>query len=128
MKLRFYTGKGLARFPGSASAGQYPHYIGRVREPVMVDGHATWPATTEPSEYNVVPTTPQGAMLSARFADLARVKSIFPADQETATALGVEFVAVEVVDGAVVERAAARVKRASFVARKTEPLTPSAEE
>jgi hypothetical protein len=96
MQLRFHSREDLLAYvPGSvARFGQSPHYVGRVHVRGDKETASSFPATREP--FCVPDDTPQ----KARWAKLCREGAIWPADPDTAAALGVAFVPVVFKDGA----------------------------
>ena len=94
MILRFFARDGqLVPLPGFVpQVGQSPQYVGRTHD-VQLRG---FPATAEPHAFD----SERQAAACKRLAKLTlRDRSLWPADEETAKACGVPFVAVRVVNG-----------------------------
>lgn len=111
MQLRFHArGTGLVSLPGeNRIVGQLPRYIGRSLK--MIDGATAWPANADAHECDSA--SDHGARLMKR----CRRGELWAADEATATACGVEFVALEHSDGAWIP-AASKPKRASYQTTK----------
>lgn len=111
MQLRFHArGTGLVSLPGeNRIVGQLPRYIGRTLK--LIDGAAAWPANAEPHECDSSSPT------AARLAKRCRAGELWAADEATAAACGVEFVALDHSDGAWIP-AASKPKRASYQTTK----------
>ena len=111
MQLRFHArGTGKRSITGEIRIiGQAARYIGRKH--VVVDGVASQPATEEPHECDS--ETADGR----RCKKLCRQGELWAADEATAAACGVEFVALDHSDGAWVP-ASPKPKRASYQTTK----------
>lgn len=92
--LKFYARADLLEpVPNfTPSVGGFPRYVGRV--PVIVNGRCTWPATQE--AFEVDSDSEDGRAL---IRVCSRDASVWPADQETASACGIEFKALDFADG-----------------------------
>jgi hypothetical protein len=95
-QLRFYAREDLLAYaPGSPkNYGQAPPYVGRTLVRGTSTAPSSYPATREPH------FAPAESEHTERWAKLCRDGAIWPADPETAAALGVAFVPVVYTDGA----------------------------
>jgi len=94
MKLRFIAREdALATVPGSrASVGQSAHYVGRTYVAPKDGKGGMYPATQEPHEAMFDMSKQDDVIRFNRYVKIAKRGDIWPADQETAAACGVEFV------------------------------------
>jgi hypothetical protein len=102
-KLRFFARDDLlVTVPGSRPVkGQAPQYVGRKFIPGDATKGAQHPANEKPHEIDA--DTDEGRRLVQL---TSRDAALWPADAATASACGVEFVAVEVKDGVAVRASA----------------------
>lgn len=93
MQLRFYArGTGLVSLPGETRiVGQHPRYVGRALK--IIDGAAAWPASEAAHECD------SASAHGARLLKRCRAGELWPADEATAAACGVDFTALEFADG-----------------------------
>ena len=79
----------------------------------MVDGVATWPATKEPTVFELTEQNVGQMKFMRKLAGLCAQKSIYAADEATARELNVPFFETRWVDGMIVEGAATVSKRSA---------------
>jgi hypothetical protein len=109
MKLRFIAREdALATVPGSrVNVGQSAHYVGRTYLAPKDGKGASYPATQEPHEATFDMSKQEDMARFNRYLKIAKRGDIWPADEATAKACGVDYVPASFKDGEWTRAAAA---------------------